>query len=175
MLISLMKKHFPAFHFAVTMTTRPRRPTETDGVDYFFVSPQTFREMIDKDELLEWSQVYGNYYGVPLRQVREALQRGRDTVLKVDVQGAQKIKLKIPTATLIFVAPPSEDSLAARLKGRKTENDNDLRIRLETSKEEMKTLPVFDYVVVNDEGKIEETLGRIKAIIAAEKKSAVRP
>ncbi len=169
MLISLMKKQFPTFHFAVTMTTRTKRPVETDGVDYYFASPEIFTELVEKGGLLEWSQVYGNFYGVPLQQVREALARGQDTVLKVDVQGARKIKDKIPSAILVFVAPPSGEALAARLKGRKTEDPEQLKVRLETSQEEMKAMSIFDYIVVNDEGKIQETLDRITAIITSEK------
>ncbi|MBI2934992.1 MAG: guanylate kinase [Chloroflexi bacterium] len=175
MLLTLMKKQFPAFHFTVTMTTRPKRDKETDGVDYFFVSRQTFLEMVARDELLEWSEVYGNLYGVPFKQVREALDRGQDTVLKIDVQGARKVKQKIPSAVLVFVAPPSEEALAARLRGRKTENDSDFRVRLETSREEMKAISIFDYLTVNDEGKIQDTLESLKSIIATEKNRRLLP
>lgn len=171
MLLSLMKQRFPRFHFAITATTRPRRANETDGVNYFFVSHETFLQMVRKDELLEWSEVYGNRYGVPLAQVMLALQRGHDTVLKVDVQGAEKIKAGIPGAILIFVAPPSTEALAARLRGRKTENAAELELRLDTSRKEMAALPLFDYVVVNDEGKIEDTLKAIEAIIEKEKRT----
>lgn len=168
-IISLMRKRFPSFYIAVTATTRPRREKESNGVDYFFVSRETFLEMVKKEELLEWSEVYGNYYGVPLNQVRQALQRDQDTVLKVDVQGAEKIKARIPEAILIFVAPPSHEALVARLRGRKTEKAEELKIRLETSQKEMKAMPIFNYAVVNAEGKIEETLKQIEAIITKEK------
>lgn len=169
MLVSLMKRRFPSFHFAITATTRPKRANETDGVDYYFFSTEDFTRMIDNNELLEWSQVYGNYYGVPAGKITAALQKGQDAVLKVDVQGARKIKDKIPGAILIFVAPPSAEALAERLRNRKTENPHDLKIRLDTSQEEMKALPMFNYVVVNEEGGIEETMKQMEKIIASEK------
>lgn len=168
LLISLMKERFPSFYFAVTVTTRPKRENETEGVNYFFVSRDTFMEMVKRDEFLEWSRVYGNFYGVPLSQVRQSLQRGQDTVLKVDVQGAQKIKARIPGATLIFISPPSPEALTSRLSRRQTEKPQDLKVRLQTLQEEMTYLPIFNYVVVNDEGKIEETLKQIEAIISGE-------
>lgn len=175
MLISLMKKRFPSFHFTVTVTTRPKRDNEIEGKDYFFVSREKFMEMVKNGEFLEWSQVYGNFYGVPLKQVRLALRKGQDTVLKVDVQGAEKVKAKMAEATLIFVAPPSPDALEARLSRRKTEKAEDLKIRLETSREEMKYLPIFNYVVVNDEGKLENTLDEIEEIISKEKQRRKNP
>lgn len=169
MLVSLMKRRFPSFHFAITATTRPKRANEADGVDYYFYTGDDFKRMIEKGELLEWSQVYGNYYGVPAGKITQALQKGQNAVLKVDVQGARKIKDKIPGAILIFVAPPSAEALAERLRKRKTENAEDLKIRLDTSQEEMKTLPMFNYVVVNEEGRIEETMEQMEKIIASEK------
>lgn len=167
--LALMKERFPSYSYAITMTTRPNRENETDGVHYFFVSENAFMEMVRKDELLEWSRVYGKLYGVPMSQVRQALQRGQDIVIKTDVQGAKKIKAKIPGAILVFIAPPSEQALLSRLNRRQTEDPQDLKLRLATAREEMNYLPIFNYVVVNEEGKVEETLEIIESIIVAEK------
>jgi guanylate kinase len=168
-ILSLMKKRFPSFYYPVTMTTRPKREKEIDGQDYFFVSPEKFMEMVHKGELLEWSRVYGNLYGVPINQIREALKKKRDIILKVDVQGAQKIKEEIPGAVLVFIASPSQKTLISRLSKRRTEPPENLKLRLQTAEEEIRYLTIFDYIVVNDEGQIEQTLKRIEAIITAEK------
>lgn len=164
-----MKRRFPSYFYPITMTTRPRRENEIEGEHYFFVSEVVFMEMVRKRKLIEWSKVYGRLYGVPAGQVREALQRGQDIVVKVDVQGAKKIKEMFPGAILIFIAPPSEQVLLSRLNRRQTEGTEDLKLRLETARGEMNCLPVFNYVVVNNEGKVDETLRQIEAIIVAEK------
>lgn len=165
----LMKKKSPSYYYPVTMTTRPRRESETEGVHYLFVSESTFMQMVRKGELLEWSRVYGRLYGVPMAQVREAMQRGQDIIVKVDVQGAEKIKAKMPASILVFIAPPSEQALLSRLNGRQTEDPESLKLRLGTAREEMKYLPIFNYMVVNEEEKLEETLQQIESIIVAEK------
>lgn len=156
-------------HFAVTATTRPQRPGETDGTDYHFVTADRFREMISGGELVEWANVYGNLYGVPKRQVDQALAEGLDVVVKVDVQGAASIKEIVPEAVFIFVAPPSMEDLEERLRQRKTESGIDLNLRTKAAEEEMTSLPMFDYVVVNRDGKLEVAVSQISAIITAEK------
>lgn len=155
------------FHYVVTTTTRSRRRGEKDGVDYQFVSRERFQEMIEGGELLEWAEVYGNWYGVPRLEVKQALERGLDVMVKVDVQGAATIKGIMPQALLIFVAPPSTEELQARLRQRESETTVDLRRRIETADEEMEQLPLFDYIVVND--KVEQAVAKIDAIITAEK------
>lgn len=155
------------FHFVVTMTTRGQRDGEEDGVHYRFVSRGQFQEMRDTDELLECAQVYGNWYGVPKGGVRQGLELGRDVVVKVDVQGAATIRRLVPQACLVFVAPPSMDELQARLKQRNSEAGVDLRRRVETADAEMEQLPLFDYVVVNDE--VDCAVEKVNAIITAEK------
>ncbi len=164
-----MKRRRYPLYYAVTATTRPRRERERDGVDYYFVSRADFEKMIERNELLEWANVYGNLYGVPRRQIQEALARGQDAVVKVDVQGAAAIKKIAPQAVFIFLAPPSMNDLENRLRQRRTESGVDLELRMATAHEEMKQLPVFDYVVVNRKDGIEAAISQIEAIITAEK------
>ncbi len=122
---------------------------------------------MERGELLEWAEVYGNWYGVPRQDVKQALERGLDVMVKVDVQGAATIKGIVPQALLIFVAPPSTEELQARLRQRESETTTDLKRRTETADEEMKQLPLFDYVVVND--MVDQAVAKIDAIITAEK------
>ncbi len=155
--------------FIVTLTTRTRRPNENDGVHYHFVSGTEFQEMIDGNQLLEWASVYGNRYGVPAEPVRQALKNGKDVVIKVDVQGAATIKKILPQAVLVFLATPSMEDLAQRLKQRRTETPSDLELRLKTAGEEMEKLPLFDYLVFNRQGELDRAVADIEAIITAEK------
>ncbi len=155
--------------FIVTVTTRPRRNSEKDNIDYHFVSGESFQEMIEAKELLEWAKVYGNWYGMPKQPVKQALAEGRDTILKVDIQGATTIKKILPQAVFIFLAPLSKEDLVTRLRERNSESASDLDLRLRTVEEEMKKLPIFDYVIVNKQGQIDQVISEIKAIITAEK------
>jgi guanylate kinase len=156
-------------YFTVTVTTRHQRQGEVDGRDYHFISKNDFENMIEKDELLEWANVYGNYYGVPKEGLRKAVSEGSDAVVKVDVQGADTIKGKIPDAVMIFVSAPSSSELEKRLVRRKTETGVDLELRTQAAKDEMKRLPLFDYVVVNHDEQVELAVYQIEAIITAEK------
>ena len=153
-------------HYTITATTRPRREGERDGVDYYFVSQKRFQEMVEGGEFLEWANVYGNWYGVPKKQVQEALGRGLDVIIKADVQGAETIKGIAPQAVFIFLAPPSMEELEERLRQRKTESTEELSERIKTAREEMESLHMFDYVVVNHQ--IDQTVSQIDAIITAE-------
>ena len=155
--------------FAVTATTRPRRRHEVAGVDYHFVSRGEFERMIDQGELLEWAHVYGNYYGVPKRDLQRALREGKDAVVKVDVQGASTIRDLVPDAILIFVTAESMEALEQRLKRRKTESGVDLELRTAAARREMDSLPLFDYVVVNRDEQVEFAVAQIQAIMTAEK------
>jgi guanylate kinase len=168
-LIEGMKKSALQLKFAVTVTTRPQRQGETAGSDYNFVSKTEFENMLEKDELLEWANVYGNYYGVPKQELRRSLSDRLVAVVKVDVQGAATIKGIIPDAVMIFVSAPSMNDLEQRLIRRKTESGVDLELRTHAAKEEMKRLPLFDYVVVNHDDKVELAVSQIEAIITAEK------
>lgn len=156
-------------HFAVTATSRPQRPDERDGIDYHFFSQERFQRGVAQGEFLEWAQVYGNWYGVPKEEVRTALSRGADVMVKVDVQGAATIKGMAPQGIFIFLAVPSMEELAQRLRLRKTESATDLALRIETAWEEMKRLPMFDYIVVNHQDRVDEAVAQIDAIITAEK------
>jgi len=151
------------------MTTRARRATERDNVDYRFVSQKKFQKMIENGELMEWANVYGNWYGVPRQAVEQALDRGEDTIVKIDVQGATTIKKISPQAVFIFLMPPSMEELAMRLRQRYTEKPSDITLRLKKAEEEKKQLSLFDYVVVNKWGKINRAVEEIQAIITAEK------
>ncbi len=166
--IQRMKERQLPIHFVVTATTRPPRPDERHGVDYFFISREEFARMIEEDELLEYAIVYGDYKGIPKQQVREALASGKDVIMRIDVQGAATIRRLVPDAVLIFLTTASEEELVERLKRRKTESAEDLSLRIATARQELKRMAEFDYVVVNREHALEETVDTIIAIIEAE-------
>ena len=158
-----------SFHFVVTATTRPQRAGEVDGQDYHFVSVAEFAEMIDQDELLEHAVVYGDYKGIPKQQVRDALASGQDVVLRVDVQGARSIKQILPEAIFIFLMADSLDELERRLRERKSEPPDRLKLRIATARQELRRVLEFDYVVINRRDELERTVDFIQAIIRAEK------
>ena len=164
---------FP-FHFVVTATSRAQRPGERDGYDYHFVSKERFEEMIARGELLEWAEVYGHYKGIPKREVGQALQSGRDVILRIDVQGAATIKRLAPDAVFIFLAPGSFDELHNRLQWRRTESPDQMEQRLAMARREMDALDTFDYVVINREVHLDDAVGQIRNIMSAEKQR-VRP
>lgn len=172
--LARLKETGPPFEHITTVTTRPKRPQERDNVDYLFVSRDRFQQMIRDAELLEWAEVYNNWYGVPRQPVKEALEAGRDVVLKVDIQGAATIRKAVPEAVLIFLMPPSADELTRRLTGRRTESSLDLTRRIETAGVEMQQAATFDYAVVNPPGGIDQAVAEIQAIITAEKGRADR-
>ncbi len=155
-------------HFVVTYKSRARRPGEVDGVDYHFVPEATFHQLQAEGRLLEASEVHGNWSGTPRDQVVQALAAGRDAILKIDVQGARKIRELVPEALLIFIAPPSLDALVGRLKGRATETAAELERRQSDAAVELAQQEDYDYVVVNETGQVERTADRIDQIIAAE-------
>jgi guanylate kinase len=157
------------FHFLVTNTTRPRRPDEVEDKDYHFITKERFAEMEACGEFLERAVVYGYDYGNSRREVREALARGRDVIMRIDVQGAATIKRLVPDAVFIFLLPPSMESLEARLRKRRTEPEEYLRIRLHAARLEMNEVENFDYMIVNEDDALDETAELIRAIIQAEK------
>ncbi len=156
------------FHFVVTATSRPKREGEIEGVDYFFVSPDEFLGMVERDELLEHALVYNEYKGIPRRQVQDAFASGRDVVMRLDVQGAETIRQLYPEALLIFLSTQTEEELIARLKARRTESKEMLQLRIDTAREELYKVDLFDYYVVNADGQLDETVDAIVAIIASE-------
>jgi guanylate kinase len=162
-----MKARGLPFYWVVTVTTRKRRLREQGGLDYHFLSTERFDQMRESGELLEYARVYDHWYGVPRATVRQALTEGRDTVLKIDVQGATTIKDRVPEAVLIFLSPPGIEELMARLRQRRTESSQQLVLRLQKAQDEMGRIPMFDYQVVNDQ--VDSAIDRILAIITAEK------
>jgi guanylate kinase len=160
--------------YITTLTTRSKRAEERDNVDYHFVSSAKFQGMIENNELLEWANVYGNWYGVPKKPVKEALASGRNTIVKVDTQGAATIKKLLPEAVFVFLMPPSLEELTTRLTQRRTESPFDLARRIRTAQQEIAQLPLFDYVIVSNRDEIDQAVAQIKAIIAAEE-CRVRP
>ena len=163
--LSRMRDLEEPYHFTVTTTTRTKRNGETDGKDYIFVSQAEFRAQMEQDGFLEWAEVYGNYYGVPRNQVKTALKRGKDVIVKIDVQGAKTIKSLAPNALYIFLAPPSMDQLEKRLKERMTESPASLKIRFETAAEEMKSAGWFDHVVINHENQLDLAVAEIQNVV----------
>lgn len=172
--IQRMKEIGAPFHFIITATTRPKRSDEVDGLDYFFVSRDEFEAMIERDELLEYAIVYNDYKGVPKRQVRDAMQSGKDVVMRLDVQGAETIRNLFPEALLIFLTTRTEQELLQRLEGRKTETPEENKLRIAMARQEMKCVEIFDYIVVNTDDKLDTTVETILAIIQAEH-NRVRP
>jgi guanylate kinase len=155
-------------HYVVTVTTRAPRDGEVDGVDYHFVSRDEFLRMRAARGLLEANEVHGNWYGSPRDQVREALAAGRDVILKIDVQGAQVVKEQVSEALLIFVIPPTLETLFSRLRTRATETADELELRQRNAAIELARQDDYDHVVVNETGQVERTAERIEAIIADE-------
>ena len=167
--IARIKQSGIKFHHVTTATTRDKRPGETDGVDYFFISRDEFRDRISKDEFLEYAEVYGNYYGVLKSEVRQGLISNMDVLIKVDVQGAVTLKRKIPDAVFIFLLPPSAEDLHQRIRSRKADTEADVGLRMGMLAEELKSLALFDYAVVNHNNDLDETVTTVKEIISAEK------
>ncbi|OIO39476.1 MAG: guanylate kinase [Candidatus Omnitrophica bacterium CG1_02_49_10] len=150
---------------SVSVTTRPPRRGETDGVDYFFMTEKEFLRLRDNGGFLEWAVVLGRHYGTPASFVENALAEGKDVILNIDVRGAMKVrKMKRMRSVFIFVKPPSEKALKERLKGRKTDSAEEIRRRIELSKKEMAYADRYDYIVVNRT--IDESIKKIKSIIA---------
>jgi guanylate kinase len=156
-----------SFHFVVTATTRRPREDEVDGRDYIFVSSDEFARMIEADEMLEWAIVYNDYKGVPKQQIRDALQSGKDVIMRVDVQGAATIHKLVPNAIFIFLSPNSEEDLVKRLTERKSETTEGLHLRIATARQEMKRINEFDYVVINADSEQSWAVNQVLAIIDA--------
>jgi len=148
-------------HFVVTATTRPRRPGETDGIDYHFLTDAEFDRLEREDGLIEKAVVYGQRKGVPKSEILDPLAAGRDVIVRVDVQGAATLRALVPDALLIFIAPPSLAEARRRLGQRHTETAAELEARVAAAPHEMEEASRFDYVVVNETGKVEQTARRI--------------
>ena len=167
--IDRMKQlRMPVAH-VVTATTRQQRPNEIDGIHYHFLTVERFQEMVEKGEMLEWASVYHNYYGVPRFAVVDALKSDKDVVVKVDVQGAATIRRTVPGAILLFIRPPSMEELERRLRSRQSESSAEMAVRLDKAVDEYGQLSLFDYVLTNYAGRLDEVVEQVKAIITAEK------
>ena len=167
--IQRLKEQQIGLHFAVTVTTRAERPGEVHGVNYYFATAEDFNRMRERDELLEWAVVHGNNYGTPVGPIRQALDRGEDVLLKIDVQGAAQVKQRVPDAIFLFLAPTSIEQLVQRLNHRGTESPEEQERRTRDACEEMKRLSDYDYVVVNYEEKLDQAVKYLKSVIVGER------
>jgi guanylate kinase len=158
-----LRERCPELAFSISYTTRPRRGSERDGVEYHFVDVTPFRSMIVQGEFIEWAEVHGHFYGTARKNLEDLLQAGRDVLLDIDVQGGSAIKQAFPDATTIFLLPPSLEVLKERLAGRGTESPEELRIRLANARRELAFQDRYDHRVVND--RLEEACGAIEHII----------
>lgn len=165
----LIERRPDSFYFVVTATTRRPRDGEVHGKDYFFLTTDEFARMIEENELLEYAMVYNDYKGVPKRQIREALNSGRDVIMRVDPQGAATIRKIIPNAVSIFLIAESEDAMVTRLRERKSETPEGLSLRIATARQEMKRIREFDYCVINAQERHERAVEHVLCIINAEK------
>lgn len=155
------------FYFVVTATTRPIRPGEVEGFDYYFTSNDEFAQMIEDDDLLEYAVVYNDYKGIPKKHIREALASGKDVIMRVDVQGAATIRKLIPNVITVFLTTETEASLVQRLRERKSETAEGLNLRIAAARQEMRRLKEFDYWVVNADDKTDQAVNEMLAIIDA--------
>ncbi len=163
---SWLEKH-PEAVLSISVTTRPPRPNERDGVNYFFKSREEFERMIAENDFLEYAEVYGNYYGTPRRFVQSQLLSGKDVILEIDIQGALKVKERFEEGVFIFIIPPTMEELRRRIVKRGTEDPETILKRFRSAYEELNFIKRYNYVVVND--KVEEAVKKIEAIIIAEK------
>lgn len=168
-MLARVREFRPEVFWAITATTRAMRPGEEHGVHHLFHTRDEFLELLERGELLEHAEVYGNLYGVPKAPVREALAEGRDAIVRTDVQGAASIRALAPDALLIFVAPPSLEELERRLHSRDTESAEETALRIETSRQEMRDAAWFDAVVVNETGGLEDAAHEVMNIIERER------
>ncbi len=166
--VQRMKERELPFHFVVTATTREKRENENNGKDYWFVSKDEFARMIEENELIEYAIVYGDYKGIPKWEVREALETGKDVVMRLDVQGAETVRKLAPEALLIFLTCEDEDELERRLRARKTESTDSLSLRIATARKELQRIEAFDYVIINRDFHLDDTVDKVRAVIEAE-------
>lgn len=165
---SLVRNQLPDLKVSVSETTRQPRDGEIDGVNYTFVTKELFEERIQSGHYLEYAQVYENYYGTPKENVEKILNQGYDVILEIDIQGAMNVKKNMEDAVFIFIAPPSLEELKKRLMGRGTESEEQLQIRLKSAAEEIRQIPNYDYVVINEDNEEKKAAHQIEMIIASE-------
>lgn len=168
---AFIEKH-PEIALSISCTTRKPRSNEREGVNYFFKSEEEFKELIGQNEFLEYACVYGSYYGTPKSFVAQKLASGNDVMLEIDVQGACAARKIFPDGVFIFLVPPSMQELERRIRGRGTENEEQIQIRLGKAKSEMEQIDRYDYVIVNDY--VARVVEEIENIIEAEKHTVKR-
>jgi guanylate kinase len=166
-LVHRLLKTVPNLVFSISYTTRPPRPTETDGVDYIFINRKDFEARLTRGEFLEYAEVFGNYYGTNRETFELATHQGKDLVLDIDVQGARQLKVAIPQAISIFVLPPSKDVLEQRLRSRSQDSEEVIQRRLRGAAEEVQNYTQYDFVLINRD--IEEASARLATIVKAER------
>ena len=164
---ALVKAH-PEIKLSISATTRDPRKNEEHGVHYYYISKEEFEQRIKDNAMLEYTTYSGNYYGTPKKEVLEAMERGQDIILEIEVDGAMQVREKLEGAVTIMLTPPNKEVLESRLRGRGTETEDVIQWRLARAKEEIMLLPKYDYSVVNEDGKIEQCAERIYEIIEAE-------
>ncbi len=163
-------KRNPDFMLSISCTTRKPRPGEQDGINYFFLAENEFKECIEKDKFLEWAEFAGNFYGTKKKYINECLEQGKDIILEIDTQGALQVKKRMPEAVLIFICPPSYETLETRLRGRHTEDEDTIKKRLLEAKIELERAKSFDYKIVNDN--LEKAILELETVINKERNNA---
>jgi len=162
-----LREKNPGIKISVSVTTRPPRNGEVHGINYFFITKEEFYRLRDEDKLLEWAEVYGNFYGTLKEHVEEVLKRGEDIILEIDIQGALKIKEKCPEGVFIFIIPPTMEELKRRIKKRATETEEEILKRFQGAFRELNFVTRYNYIVINDQ--VDEAVKKLEAIIMAEK------
>ena len=160
-------KRVPNLHFSISCTTRPPRQHEKDGIDYYFLSIDEFTKMVDNNELLEWTNIYGNYYGTAKSTIEECRRQNKDVIFDIDHAGAQRIKEAYPDSITIFILPPSYEVLQERLTQRGTESETIIKVRLNKARSEIDQASWYQYRIVNDN--FDEALKRLEEIITTER------
>ncbi|MFO1148689.1 MAG: guanylate kinase [Alsobacter sp.] len=167
-LTRLLREQEPSLTLSVSVTTRPRRPSEVEGVHYRFIDVETFKAMRERNELLEWAEVHGNFYGSPRKEVDRALASGQDILFDIDYQGAQQVRSNAPTDVVsVFILPPSIPEMKRRLERRAEDPPEMISRRLRTALGELERWREYDYVLVNDD--LERCFDRLRAILVAER------
>ncbi len=167
---TIMKALLPimdGLKLSISTTTRPARRGEVDGREYYFVNDEEFDRLIAEERLLEWARVYSNRYGTPRDFVLDTLENGLDVILEIDIQGALKVKQKMPDGIFIFISPPRMEDLVTRLHGRGKDSELSIQTRYEACRSEMDHMKYYDYVVINDI--IKDAVDRVRSIIVAER------
>lgn len=169
---SMLREQLPDLGYSVSVTTRQPRTGEVDGVNYFFKTVDEVKEMISKDELLEYAEVYGNYYGTPRDYVMKQLESGKDVLLEIDIQGALQVKKRFPEGVFVFIVPPSLDELSARIYKRGTDSEDVIKRRLASAASELTYAAEYDYIIVNDVA--EKAADKVLTIMEAERYRVAR-